>query len=413
MVTGDGTVTRRSFGKWAAAGVATAAVASVTGCGSFGRSVQDEKKLQLKNASAPEVTGANSLGAHAEARGLLYGAAVDPELLDVEGIAAGHTDDAYTRLFVEQTRILVAENAMKWFALRPAPDRFDFNNADRMIRFARLTGKVVRGHNLCWHEGLPSWFAQTVNKGNARQILTDHIRTVAGHFRGQVQSWDVVNEAIWLQDGRADGLRIKPWLELIGPDYIDLAFRTAAEADPQAKLTYNDYGIETESAGDTAKRAQVLALLKRLKANGVPIAALGVQSHLYAAGEQPGAGLREFLREVAAMGLEVYITEMDVVTAGIAGGQAGRDRATAKVYGDYAALMLADPNVKMLLTWGLSSEHSWVNEPHQRMQRFPDIRSERPLPFDDDDGPTQAFWTLRAALDGALPREPAVSLDRK
>jgi endo-1,4-beta-xylanase len=401
MATGDGTVTRRRFGKWAAAGLGTAAVAGVAGYATFEALGHRDKRLQLKNASAPGVTGANSLAAHAAARGLLYGAAVDPELLDVEGIAAGHTDDAYTQLFAEQTRILVAENAMKWFALRPAADRFDFANADRMIRFARLTGKVVRGHNLCWHEGLPWWFAKTVNKNNARQFLTEHIRTVAGHFRGQVQSWDVVNEAIWLQDGRPDGLRKWPWLELIGPEYIELAFRTATEADPQVKLTYNDYGIESDKPDEAAKRAQVLALLKRLKASGVPIGAMGVQSHLHATGAQPGARLREFLSEVAAMGLEVYITEMDVISAGIAGGQAGRDRATAKVYGDYASLMLADPNVKMLLTWGLSSDHTWVNTPDQRMQRFPDIWSERPLPFDDDDAPTDVFWALRGAFDGA------------
>lgn len=313
----------------------------------LGWAAVEEPQWRLKKQYAatvdPAVTGANSLGAHAAARGLLYGAAVDPELLDVEGIAAGHTNDPYTQLFAEQTRILVAENAMKWFALRPAPDRFDFSNADRMIRFAQLTGKVVRGHNLCWHEGLPWWFAKTVNKDNARQFLTEHIRTVAGHFRGQVQSWDVVNEAVWLQDGRPDGLRIQPWLEMIGPDYIDLAFRTAAEADPHAKLTYNDYGIETDKPGEAAKRAQVLALLKRLKASGVPIGAMGVQSHLHAAGAQPGAGLREFLSEVSALGLEVYITEMDVVSAGIDGGSKARDAATAKVYGDYASLMLADP----------------------------------------------------------------------
>ena len=390
-------LTRRQFG-WAALGVGAA---GALGLGWAAVEVpQWQRKRKYAAAVDPGVTGANSLAAHAAANGLLYGAAVDPELLDVEGIAAGHTDDAYTQLFAEQTRILVAENAMKWFALRPAPDRFDFANADRMMRFARLTGKVVRGHNLCWHEGLPGWFAKAVNKENARQFLTEHIRTVAGHFRGQLQSWDVVNEAIWLQDGRPDGLRKWPWLEMIGPDYIELAFRTAAEADPQAKLTYNDYGIETDQPDEVAKRARVLALLKRLKASGVPIGAMGVQSHLHAAGAQPGAGLREFLSEVAALGLEVYITEMDVVSAGIGGGHAGRDRATARVYGDYASLMLADPNVKMLLTWGLSSEHSWVNEPDQRMQRFPDIWSERPLPFDDENAPTQAFWALRGALDG-------------
>ncbi len=404
-VLGASHLTRRQFG-WAALGIGAA---SALGLG-WAAVEEPQRRRERRYAAAvdPGAAGANSLAAHAAARGLLFGAAVDPELLDVEGIAAGHTGDAYTQLFAEQTRILVAENAMKWFALRPAADRFDFANADRMVRFARLTGKVVRGHNLCWHEALPLWFAKTVNRDNARQFLTEHIRTVAGHFRGQIQSWDVVNEAIWPQDGRPDGLRKWPWLELIGPEYIELAFRTAAETDPQAKLTYNDYGIETDAPDEVAKRAQVLALLKRLKASGTPIHAMGVQSHLHAAGEQPGAGLREFLSEVAALGLEVYITEMDVISTEIAGGSGTRDAAVAKVYGDYASLVLAEPTVKALLTWGISSAYCWTNQLDQRFKRWPDFARQRPLPLDDDFNPTPAFWALRGAFDRA-PLRPAAT----
>jgi GH35 family endo-1,4-beta-xylanase len=95
----------------------------------------------------------------------------------------------------------------------------------------------------------------------------------------------------------------------------------------------------------------------------------------------------------------VYITEMDVDTTGVAGGTRARDAAVAKVYGDYQALVLADQNVKMLLTWGLTSANSWVNSRERRMKRFPDLGWQRPLPFDDDFAPTQAFWALRAALD--------------
>jgi endo-1,4-beta-xylanase len=178
------------------------------------------------------VSGPDSLRAHATARGLLYGAAVNPALLDVDGVASGNTADGYTQLVQQQTNILVAENAMKWAALRPSAQSFDFAPADRLIRFAALTGDRVRGHNLCWHEALPAWFAATANKDNARKLLVEHIQTVAGRYRGQIHSWDVVNEAVNPKDGRADGLRNSPWLELVGPDYIEVAFQTAALADP-------------------------------------------------------------------------------------------------------------------------------------------------------------------------------------
>jgi endo-1,4-beta-xylanase len=346
-------------------------------------------------------SGSNSLRAHAAARGLLFGAAVVPALLDVDGLAAGTTTDPYTRMFATQAGILVAENAMKWGGLRPAADKFDFTQADRMMRFAALAGQRVRGHNLCWHESVPAWLKSTATKDNARQILTQHIQTVAGHFRGKLQSWDVVNEAINPPDGLPDGLRKTMWLDLIGPDYIELAFRTAAAADPDAKLTYNDYNIELDTPAQTAKRDAVLALLRRFKAKGVPIHALGVQSHLDATGPVAGAGLQHLIREAAKMGLEVYVTEMDVNTHAVVGDAAAQDAAVAKVYSDYLRLVLAEPNVPIVLTWGLDSAHSWLNNPHGDQHRRPDGARERPLPFDDNLHPTPAFVALRGALDTA------------
>lgn len=148
----------------------------------------------------------------------------------------------------------------------------------------------------------------------------------------------------------------------------------------------------------------MLALLRRLKERDVPIHAVGVQSHLRATGEEPGSGLQSFLSEVKEMGLEVYITELDVLSTGVAGGMAKRDAAVARVYGDYAAMMLADPNVKMLLTWGLTSAYCWANQADQRMEQFPHVGRQEPLPFDDDFAPTPAFWALRGAMDGAVKR---------
>lgn len=387
--------TRRQFGKTA---FVLGAAAALPGWLSA-------EQATSRGEAVPDVMGANSLREHAQARGLMYGTAVVPQLLDVEGLTAGNTTNGYTLLIQSQANILVAENAMKWRALRPSPTRFDFAQADKLMRFATLTGKRVRGHNLCWHEGNPAWLKTTATKENARQLLTEHIQTVAGHFRGQLHSWDVVNEAINPKDGLADGLRKTMWLELLGPEYLELAFRTAAAADPNAKLTYNDYDIELDTPEQATKREQVLALLRRFKAQGVPIHAVGVQSHLKADGPEPGSGLVEFIRTVGKMGLEVYITEMDVNTRKIEGGPEAQDAAVARVFGDYPRLVLAEPNVPILLTWGITSAHSWLSQSRQPWSQRPDGARQRPLPFDDDLRPTPAFAALRSAIDSAPPRK--------
>ncbi|MGD0628367.1 MAG: endo-1,4-beta-xylanase [Terracidiphilus sp.] len=383
-------LTRRKFCR------AAAVISSLGALGRFGALAQTPPALINS-------TGPDSLRSHAAARGLLYGAAVNPALLDVDGAAADKTADPYTLLFAAQANILVAENSMKWGALRPAPDKFDFTQGDRLVRFAGLNGQRVRGHNLCWHEGNPGWLKTTANKENARQLLTEHIQTVAGHFRGQLHSWDVVNEAINPPDGLADGLRKTMWLDLIGPDYLELAFRTAAAADPQAKLTYNDYDIELDTPKQTAKRDAVMALLRRFKAKGVPIHAVGVQSHLDATAPPAGKGLQDFIREAAKMGLEVFVTEMDVNTHAVVGDAEAQDAAVAAVFRDYLRLVLAEPNVPIALTWGLDDAHSWLSQVHGSQSHRPDGTRERPLPFDDDLKPTPAFLAMRDAIDASRP----------
>jgi endo-1,4-beta-xylanase len=239
--------------------------------------------------------------------------------------------------------------------------------------------------------------------------LTQHIQTVVGRYAGRVQSWDVVNEAVHLPDGRADCLRKSPWLDLIGPEYIELAFATAAKADPQAKLTYNDFDIELDTAEQTAKRGQVLLLLRRLHARGIPIHAIGIQSHLQATGPHPGAGVVGLIREAAKMGLHVYITEMDVNTHDFEGGPEAQDAAVAAVYKSYLELVLPEPNVKVVLTWGITDAHTWLNQSRQPWVLRADGARQRPLPFDDDYAATPAFFAMRDALDSS--RQPLVPLD--
>jgi endo-1,4-beta-xylanase len=361
------------------------------------------KAAQLSIGARVSFTGPDSLRAHALSHGLLYGAAVNPALLDVDGLAAGNTADPYTQLVAGQANILVAENSMKWAALRPTPATFNFAPADRLVRFAALAGQRVRGHNLCWHEALPEWFKTTATHDNARNLLVEHIQTVAGRYKGQIHSWDVVNEAVEPKDGRPDGLRNSPWLGLVGPDYLELAFQTAGAADPGAKLTYNDYGIELDTADQTAKRGQVMMLLRRLKARNIPLHAVGVQSHLKADGPQPGIGLQTFIREVRKMGLDVYVTELDVNTRGLEGGPEAQDYAVAQVYRNYLGLVLPEPNVSVALTWGITDAHTWLNSSKEKWAVREDGARQRPLPFDDDMQPVPAFAALRTAIDSTRP----------
>ena len=158
--------TRRQFGKTAFVLGATAALPGWLSA----------EQATSRGEAVPDVMGANSLRAHAQARGLMYGTAVVPQLLDVEGLTAGNTTNGYTLLIQSQANILVAENAMKWHALRPSPTGFDFTQANKLMRFAKLAGQRVRGHNLCWHEGNPDWLKTTATKENARQLLTEHIQ---------------------------------------------------------------------------------------------------------------------------------------------------------------------------------------------------------------------------------------------
>ena len=336
--------------------------------------------------AAPSYLGADSLKAHAAARGFLYGSAVDTRALK--------NDEAYRRLLQSQCNIVVAENAMKWSALRPTMDTYNFTEADELVAFAEQNRMKVRGHNLCWHESLPHWFTEQATAENARRLLTEHIAHVAGRYAGRMQSWDVVNEAIDVKDGRADGLRNSPWLKLVGADYIEVAFKAAREADPQALLTYNDYGIEGEDNESQAKRIAVLTLLRRMRARHIPLDAVGIQSHI-TGGKPYGAGLREFMSAAREMGLQIFITELDVNDRALPPDITARDQAVAETYSSYLKMVLQEPAVRVVLTWGITDGNTWLNHKDSRKDGLP----ERCLPFASDNLPKPAFFAMREAFD--------------
>jgi endo-1,4-beta-xylanase len=222
-------------------------------------------------------------------------------------------DPQATAMIAEGFSLIADGNDLKFSdRLRPSPDTFNFSLGDIAVNWAQQHHKLFRGHCLIWWNGLPKWFNSYVNQKNAEQVMTKHISTVVKHYAGRVYAWDVVNEPLH-GDGRPDGLRRKPWVDLLGgPQYIDIAFHTAADADPGARRVLNECYIEHNTPGEIGRRATLLALATRLKKSGVPITTIGLQGHLRGATPLDGPGLTKFMQQVQDLGLDIMVTELDV-----------------------------------------------------------------------------------------------------
>jgi endo-1,4-beta-xylanase len=170
----------------------------------------------------------------------------------------------------------------------------------------------------------------------------------------------VVNEAVHPHSPRPDGLRSTLWLKALGPDYISLAYRIAHEADQGLTLVYNDYGTEHGDADGRRKRQCVLRLLEKCIKEGVPIHAFGLQSHLDAHRPLAGNEFTSFLKEVRALGLKIYITELDLNAMRLSGPINDRIKLAQNYVSTYLDMVQKDGIVDMLLTWGLSDRYTWL-----------------------------------------------------
>lgn len=348
---------------------------------------------------------------------------------------------------------IVAENDMKWALIhpRPGPDGYDFGPADAFVKFGQSHNLFLVGHTLVWHSQTPNWVFQGTNPpsgqmnaeapapaalqtaaapngpGQGRwgrgggggfgrgaytgprasreellERMREHIHTVVGRYKGRVKVWDVVNEA--LAEGGTNLLRQSLWLEIIGPDYIAKAFQYAHEADPDAILRYNDYGLE-----NAAKRRKLITLIKSLQKQGVPVHAIGSQTHVNVSitFEITDAALAE----IATLGLPIHITELDV-TSTVAGqrgfgadladnavaNQGGlvsdADRRQAEAYaGIFRAFLKHRDSVKLVTFWGANDGNSW------RAQG-------RPLLFDSHSQPKPAFDAVLKVVQETTPTHP-------
>ncbi len=246
-----------------------------------------------------------------------------------------------------------AESAMKMLELQPARGSYNFARADGMVSWARANGKQIHGHNLVWcaDQWTPAWVVQgSWTRATLLAVMQDHIRTVMRHWEGQIPSWDVVNEAI-----EADGsMRDCVWRRVIGPDWVEQAFKAARAADPTAKLYLNEFGADTPGARFNATEA----LARDFKARGVPLDGIGLQYHVY--GREPFQYLtEEVLRRIGALGLTAHISELDDKTSPIAGTLEEKLAKQGQTFQTIASACQAVPACTRVTTWGVSDAWSW------------------------------------------------------
>ncbi|HEV3469470.1 MAG TPA: endo-1,4-beta-xylanase [Pyrinomonadaceae bacterium] len=328
---------------------------------------------------------AQTLREYADRAGVLVGAAVEPRLL---------SEPQYASTLAREFNMLTAENALKWGTIRPRRAAFDFGPGDRLVAFARKHDMKVRGHTLLWSEYNPAWLTEgKFTPEQMSELLREHITKVMTHYRGKVFAWDVVNE-VFLADGSVEpsvwydrpgiGLKGK------GTAYVERAFRWAREADPGALLFYNDYDTE----GINPKSDAVYAMVKDFKSRGVPIDGVGIQAHITDLEARDLATLGANIERLAALGLQVHITELDVGLPVDARGRLADEAALkrqAEIYRQIAEACLRQPRCTAFQTWGFTDKYTWIPD-------FTKGAKGMPLPFDRQYGRKPAYDALLEAF---------------
>jgi len=291
-------------------------------------------------------------------------------------------DAASLAIVTRHFNSITAENVLKWEVLHPEPDRYEFAASDLFVSFGRAHDMLIVGHTLVWHQQTPAWvFAgASGSKADRATVLARmraHITAVVGRYRGRIHAWDVVNEALE-EDGT---LRRTPWLEAVGEDYIAKAFEFAREADPDAELYYNDYNL-----WKPAKRDSAIALVNRLRTQGVRVDGIGEQAH-WGLTEPPIAQIDAAIGALAAgTGVRVALTELDVDVLPREPDMWGADlsrkaaiRATTNIYPDglpdaqqrqlaeryadiFRVVLRHRAAISRVTLWGVTDAQSWLHD---------------------------------------------------
>ncbi|MET0779300.1 MAG: endo-1,4-beta-xylanase, partial [Candidatus Saccharimonadales bacterium] len=274
---------------------------------------------------------------------------------------------------------LTPENTMKWQFIEPQQGVFDFKEGDALVQLAKRHGMKVHGHTLVFGEANPAW-VRSLPADQLEAVMTNHIKKTLTHFKGNVYSWDVVNEPF--DDDQWDQFRPNIWYNALGDSYINKAFTAAREADPGALLFMNEYGLEEDGNRWNA----FLALVTKLKADGVPIDGVGFQSHVYEPGDKINpAVLRKHMQQLAALGVKSRVSEMDVYSAD---GQSTQ----ASQYSAIFQACLDEPSCISWTTWGVSDRYDYFTDDDGSIQQGSDFL------WNDKMKPTPAYGAVQKLL---------------
>ena len=356
-------------------GIGAVALLILAAAASCGSSVESITTIPTQPTQPSQsTTDTTSLRTYAARRGVFVGSAID------RGFRyAGSDGVTFRSTMARQFSMLTAENDMKHDRIHPARDTYRFDPADSLVTFAESNGMRVRGHTLVFHNQLASWLTSgTWTRDDAKALLVDHITKVVSHYRGHVAEWDVANEVL----GDNGALRSGFWLDRIGPEYVELAFRTARAADPTAGLYYNDYNIE----GMNAKSDSAYAFVRDLMARGVPITGVGFESHFQVGGVP--SSLAANIARFAALGLKVHITELDVRIQ--LPSTAAQLQTQAQNYRDVVSACVSSPACDTVVFWGFTDRESWIPS------TFPGWGDA--LLFDSVYQPKPAFTSVQSSL---------------
>jgi endo-1,4-beta-xylanase len=307
-------------------------------------------------------------------------------------------DPRYREALLAHCDIIAPMNDLKWEQIRHQRFGFDFADADEQVGFARQNGKAVHGHALVWALHMPAWTKTIATRKEAERELINHINTVMLRYRGKIASWDVVNEAVAEFPTAGEQWRSSIWTERLGIDHVEMAFRAAAAIDPGARLIINDYNLESPEPQAIARRAALLALVRRLRDRGAPIHGIGIQGHLIAERPIDTQAFGRFLEEFVKMGLDILVTELDVIDWRLPAAVPARDAAAAKVATTFLEAIAAVKLPASVVSWGLTDRYSWTHEVFPRK----DGLKLRPLPFDADYRP-KPLWRAIEAFCAARP----------
>ena len=342
------------------------------------------KTLASSGTSSDEILKKTMpLAVAASKAGLLYGSPLFPNELN---------NSKYLKLFKNQVSILT--NTVYMSATQPTESTWNLDGFERVRKFAIEQKLNMRGHPLVWHNALPGWVNSVNDPKDLKEVIHSRIKKLVGLYKGEFQSWDVVNEAIDATVKSDDHLTPCVWAKVLGVEYLDYAFHIAHQTDPKPLYTYNDYGTEDDSEGSLAKREAIFSLVQGMLKRKVPIKAVGLQSHLY--GGASYKTLPDWISRLKSLGLHVFITELDVTDIPFPADKHERDKLVAQTYSDFLTSALSTGSIDIVLNWGLANPYSWL-------QTFPFARRKdglpsRPLPFGNHLEPMPAYYAIESAF---------------